>query len=106
MVSGEGVLDVEIEKVGARVDGWIASLPQNMKLQVSPRFLLPHFAPVRATRVFDRAPCSSAIAGSWLGDENFLVYRRPALTKFYIVVTAGPPCIGLSQTRKKTATRP
>lgn len=57
MVSGEGVLDVEIEKVSARVDEWIASLPQNLKLQVSLlRFLLPHFphlASVRSTRVFD-----------------------------------------------------
>jgi len=38
MVSGEGVLDVEVEKANARVDGWIASLPQNLKLQVSCRF--------------------------------------------------------------------
>lgn len=49
MVSGEGILDVEVEKVSARVDEWIASLPQNMKLQVSHRrfasafsALLPH----------------------------------------------------------------
>lgn len=47
MVSGEGVLDVEVEKVSARVDEWAASLPQNLKLQVSRLhfffFLLPHF---------------------------------------------------------------
>lgn len=43
MVSGEGVLDVEVEKVCARVDGWIASLPQNMKLQVSPCFFASVF---------------------------------------------------------------
>ena len=72
MVSGEGVLDVEIEKVGSRVDGWISSLPQNLRLQVGLRFLLPHFVSVRSTRIFDRAPRSSAIAGSWPGDGNFL----------------------------------
>ena len=43
MVSGEGVLDVEVERVSTRVDEWITSLPQNLKLQVSRRFLLPHF---------------------------------------------------------------
>lgn len=39
MVSGEGVLDVEIEKVSVRVDEWVASLPQNLKLQVGHLFL-------------------------------------------------------------------
>ena len=93
MVSGEGVLDDEIDKVGSRVDGWISSLPQNLRLQVGPRFfLLPHFVSVRSTRIFDRAPCSSAIAGSWPGDGNFLMCGRPALTKFYAVVATGPPC--------------
>lgn len=44
MVSGEGVLDIEVEKVNARVEAWIASLSQNLKLQVSCRFffLLPY----------------------------------------------------------------
>jgi hypothetical protein len=39
MVSGEGVPDVDFERVSARVDEWIASLPQNLKLQVSHNFL-------------------------------------------------------------------
>lgn len=43
MVSGEGVVDTEVENVSARVDEWIASLPQNLKLQVSRCFLPPHF---------------------------------------------------------------
>ena len=43
MVSGEGVMDVDVEKVGARVDGWIASLPQNLKLQVSYHFFASAF---------------------------------------------------------------
>lgn len=53
MVSGEGVLDVDVEKVSSRVDGWIGSLPQNLKLQVSSACLLPHFASVGPTRTFD-----------------------------------------------------
>ena len=77
MVSGEGVLDVEVEKVGARVDGWIASLPQNLKLQVSHLFSLlphfPHFASARPVRIFDHVFRCSTIIGSWLGDGNFLV---------------------------------
>ena len=44
MVSGEGVLEVEVEKVSARVDEWIASLPQNMKLQVSCFFFASAFS--------------------------------------------------------------
>lgn len=38
MVSGEGVMDVDVENVKNRVDQWVASLPQNLKLQVSRRF--------------------------------------------------------------------
>lgn len=56
MVSGEGVSDDEVEKVGVRIDGWIASLPQNLKLQVSRRFFAPAFsafASARTTRIFD-----------------------------------------------------
>ncbi|KAF9788509.1 hypothetical protein BJ322DRAFT_640152 [Thelephora terrestris] len=36
MVSGEGVPDVDFDRVSARVDEWIASLPQNLKLQSQP----------------------------------------------------------------------
>jgi hypothetical protein len=43
MVSGEGVLDVDVERVSTRVDGWIGSLPQNLKLQVSCRFFASAF---------------------------------------------------------------
>jgi hypothetical protein len=51
MVSGEGVLEVEVERVSIRVDEWIASLPQNLKLQVSRRFLFPHFASVPGSSI-------------------------------------------------------
>lgn len=53
MVSGEGVLEVEVEKVSARVDEWIASLPQNMKLQVSVVFCLRILCICFRTRIFD-----------------------------------------------------
>jgi len=54
MVSGEGILDVDVEKVSARVDEWIASLPQNMKLQVSLRLFASAFSAFCfRTRVFD-----------------------------------------------------
>lgn len=36
MISGEGVPDVEVENVSVRVDEWVASLPQNLKLQSQP----------------------------------------------------------------------
>jgi len=70
MVSGEGVLDVEVEKVGARVDEWIASLPQNMKLQVSHRLFASAFsafasAPASSITSFF---CYSTMAGGKLGD--------------------------------------
>lgn len=54
MVSGEGVPDVDVEKVSARVDEWVASLPQNLKLQVSHFFFAstpPHFASLRGSSI-------------------------------------------------------
>ena len=95
MVSGEGVMDVDVEKVSARVDGWIASLPQNLKLQVSRRFFASTFSPFcfRVPHADLRSLfCGSTIVGSWLGDGNFLVLECPVLTKFYVIVATGPSC--------------
>jgi len=69
MVSGEGILDVEVEKVSTRVDEWIASLPQNMKLQVSHRFFASAFfafcfRPHPRSLLF----CDSTTAGGQLED--------------------------------------
>lgn len=84
MISGEGALDVDVEKVSARVDGWIASLPQNLKLQVSRRFFASTFF-----QLCFRVPhpdlrslfCGSTILAVGLGMEKFLVLECPMLTK-------------------------
>ena len=70
MVSGEGVLDIDVEKVSARVDEWIASLPQNMKLQVSRRlFASAFFDFCFRTRIFGHIfSCDSTMAGGRLED--------------------------------------
>jgi hypothetical protein len=83
MVSGEGVADIEVERVGARVDEWVASLPQNLRLQVGNRFLLPHFPQFCfLARIFDhilfRGSTPLAVG---LGTENFTVFEWPELTK-------------------------
>lgn len=70
MVSGEGVLDVEVERVSTRVDEWIASLPQNLKLQVSDSFfcfrILCILLPCMDLR--SRLSCDSTRVGGQLGD--------------------------------------
>ena len=70
MVSGEGVMGVDVEKVSARVDEWIASLPQNMKLQVSHRLFASAFSAFCfRTRTFDHFFfCDFTTAGGKLGD--------------------------------------
>lgn len=78
MVSGEGVLDVEVEKVSTRVDEWIASLPQNLKLQVSDSFfLLPHslhFASVHGSSITPFLRLHKGWRSAWrcLAPENIL----------------------------------
>lgn len=83
MVSGEGVPDVDVEKVSARVDEWVASLPQNLKLQVSHFFFcFRTSAFCFLARIFDHLLFrNSTTVGSRLGDGSFLAFERSALTK-------------------------
>ena len=78
MVSGEGVLDVEVEKVSARVDEWIASLPQNMRLQVSRRLFTSAFSAFCfRTRIFDHFFfCDSTMVGGKLAGVRPLEVSR------------------------------
>lgn len=73
MVSGEGVLDVEVEKVSARVNEWVALLPQNLKLQVSRRFFASAFSAFCSLTPDLRSHPSrgSTIVANRLGDGNF-----------------------------------
>lgn len=74
MVSGEGVLDVEVERVSARVDEWIASLPQNLKPQVSRFFFASAFSAFcfLVRRTFDHILFrDSTIFGSRPEDRKF-----------------------------------
>jgi len=95
MVSGGGVLDVEIENVSARVDGWIAALPQNLILQVSCCFF---FCIRTLCAAFDHFFFrGSTIVDSWIGDGYILALEWLVLTKSRAIVTTGPPCARFSQ---------
>jgi len=97
MVSGEGILDVDVEKVSSRVDGWIVSLPQNLKLQVSSICFASAFC-FRAAYADLR---SRFVAPQLLAvdfDRNFIVFGWPMLTKFPVIVTAGPSCARIGKT--------
>jgi hypothetical protein len=110
MVSGEGVMEVEVEKVVTRVNEWIASLPQNLKLQVSRRFLLPHFphllphADLRSRST--AAPPWSAVSLGMSGHESYLALGWLALTESNVIVATGPSRARSGQAGKKSAPGP
>ena len=81
MISGEGVPDIEVEKVSVRVDEWVASLPQNLKLQVSHRFFFC-FRVCFLVRTFDHILFrDSRVVGTQLEDEGSLGFECSMLTK-------------------------
>ena len=108
MVSGEGVLDVEVEGVSAHVDQWIASLPQNLKLQVGRCFFTSAFSAFCfLPPMFDHAVFrGSTIVGSRLGDGIFFSFERSTLTEPRLTVATGPYRTRFGQTSQKTAARP
>jgi len=77
MISGEGVPDIEVEKVSVRVDEWVASLPQNLKLQVSHPFFASAFSAFCfLVRTFDHTLFrESPVVDSQLENEKILGFE-------------------------------
>ena len=106
MVSGEGVLDVEVEKVSARVDEWIASLPQNMKLQVSRRLFASAFFTFcfRTASSITSFLVTLAVNLGMSAHGKYLMFGW--LTNTRVIVPTGPPRARIGQKSQKSTARP
>ena len=70
MVSGEEASEVEVENVRTRVNEWAASLPQNLRLQVSGYLFTRSLPPSMDLR--SRFALDSIVFGVWRSVRGFL----------------------------------